>query len=254
MHLIIMVQWKHSVQKKTTIGQRRPTAAKKKDFGVQKVTANFKEIEQAEKQLEKDMANLKFAYQYINKKRELEGAKLKQSNSKKTEQMEYLGMGFGNRSGVSHSAMTDMQTIQQEGVITTRNVSLAPRNRDFFDDYEPAGFSSRSNYNISSPRNNDRYNDDSRKSNFHFVFFSLQRLNDDLFKPKSPSKNTDSFSADWEVIDQKTPTKEFESSGRHSSSYSNYGSSTANSAGYSSSSKLTTQSFTSYSEANGGDA
>ncbi|CAF1389007.1 unnamed protein product, partial [Rotaria sordida] len=213
-----------------------------KDFGVQKVTANFKEIEQAEKQLEKDMANLKFAYQDINKKRELEGAKLKQSNSKKTEQMEYLGMGFGNRSGVSHSAMTDMQTIQQEGVTTTRNVSLAPRNRDFFDDYEPAGFSSRSNYNISSPRNNDRYNDDSRK------------LNDDLFKPKSPSKNTDSFSADWEVIDQKTPTKEFESSGRHSSSYSNYGSSTANSAGYSSSSKSTSQSFTSYSEANGGDA
>ncbi|CAF4333812.1 unnamed protein product, partial [Rotaria sordida] len=42
-------------------------------------------------------ANLKFAYQDINKKRELEGAKLKQSNSKKTEQMEYLGMGFGNR-------------------------------------------------------------------------------------------------------------------------------------------------------------
>ncbi|CAF4099769.1 unnamed protein product [Rotaria sp. Silwood1] len=80
------------------------------------------------------------------------------------------------------------------------------------------------------------------------------RLNDDLFKPKSLSKNTDSFSADWEVIDRKTPTKEFESSGRHSSSYSNYGSSTANSAGYSSSSKSTTQSFTSYSEANGGDA
>jgi hypothetical protein len=42
--------------------------------------------------------------------------------------------------------MTDMQTIQQEGLTTTRNVSLAPRNRDFFEDYEPAGFSSRSKY------------------------------------------------------------------------------------------------------------
>ena len=43
--------------------------------------------------------------------------------------------------------MTDMQTIQQEGVTTTRNVSLAPRSRDFFDDFEPAGFSSnRSKY------------------------------------------------------------------------------------------------------------
>jgi len=42
--------------------------------------------------------------------------------------------------------MTDMQTIQQEGLTSTRNVSLAPRNRDFFDDFEPAGFSSRSKY------------------------------------------------------------------------------------------------------------
>jgi hypothetical protein len=42
--------------------------------------------------------------------------------------------------------MTDMQTIQQEGVTTTRNVSLAPRNREFFDDFETPGFSSRSKY------------------------------------------------------------------------------------------------------------
>jgi len=42
--------------------------------------------------------------------------------------------------------MTDMQTIQQEGVTTTRNVSLAPKPRDFFDDYNAPGFSSRSKY------------------------------------------------------------------------------------------------------------
>jgi ADP-ribosylation factor GTPase-activating protein 2/3 len=154
--------------KKTTIGQRRAPVAKKKGFGAQKVTTDFKEIErnvqeqekqrehqvhlelktreETQKQLEKDMANLKFAYQDINKQRDAEEAKLKQSNPKKAEQMERLGMGFGNRSGVSHSAMTDMQTIQQEGVTTTRNVSLAPRNRDFFDDFEPAGFGSRSKY------------------------------------------------------------------------------------------------------------
>jgi len=42
----------------------------------------------------------------------------------------------------------------------------------------------------------------------------------------------DSFNADWEVIDRKTPTKDFGSSGTNSSSYSNYGSSTANSGGY----------------------
>ena len=58
------------------------------------------------------------------------------------------------------------------------------------------------------------------------------RLDDDLFKPKSSSKTTDTFSADWEIIDRKTPTKDFGSSGNNNSSSSNYGSSTANSGGY----------------------
>jgi hypothetical protein len=42
--------------------------------------------------------------------------------------------------------MTDMQTIQQEGVTTTRNISFTTKNRDFFDDFNPSGFSSRSKY------------------------------------------------------------------------------------------------------------
>jgi hypothetical protein len=63
---------------------------------------------------------------------------------------------------------------------------------------------------------------------FHFFY----RLDDDLFKPKSSSKNMDSFSADWEVIDQKTSTKDFGSSGASNSSYSNYGNSSGNSGGY----------------------
>lgn len=42
-------------------------------------------------------ATLKFAYQDINKQREEEQAKLKKSNPQKAEQMERLGMGFGNR-------------------------------------------------------------------------------------------------------------------------------------------------------------
>ncbi|CAF1680771.1 unnamed protein product, partial [Rotaria sordida] len=124
--------------KKSTIGQRRAPQPKKKGFGAQKVSTDFKEIErnvqeqekireqqtnleiknreETEKQLEKQMAGLKFVYQDLSKQREVEETKLKQSNPQKAEQMERLGMGFGNRTGVSHSAMTDMQTIQQEGV------------------------------------------------------------------------------------------------------------------------------------------
>ncbi|CAF1315884.1 unnamed protein product [Adineta steineri] len=230
--------------KKSTIGQRRAPASKKKGFGAQKVSTDFKELErnvqeqekyreqqahlelknreETEKQMEKQMAHMKFAYQDMNKQRDIEEAKLKVSNPKKAEQMERLGMGFGNRTGVSHSAMTDMQTIQQEGVTTTRNISLAPRNRDFFDEFEPAGFSSRS------------------------------KPDDDLFKPKSSSKGMDSFSADWEVADRKASPTDFRSSGTNSSSYSNYGNSNMNSGDYSS--KSTNQSSTSYSKANDGDA
>ena len=40
---------------------------------------------------------MKFAYQDMNKQRDIEEAKLKQSNPQKAEQMERLGMGFGNR-------------------------------------------------------------------------------------------------------------------------------------------------------------
>ena len=40
---------------------------------------------------------MKFAYQDLNKQREAQEAKLKQSNPQKAEQMERLGMGFGNR-------------------------------------------------------------------------------------------------------------------------------------------------------------
>ncbi len=76
--------------------------------------------------------------------------------------------------------MTDMQTIQQEGVTTTRNVSLATKNREFFDDYNTSGFSSRSkyeqflfikkisfklfsSYDISNSGDNDRYDENYRK-------------------------------------------------------------------------------------------
>ena len=40
---------------------------------------------------------MKFVYQDIDKQREIEEAKLKQSNPMKAEQMERLGMGFVNR-------------------------------------------------------------------------------------------------------------------------------------------------------------
>jgi ADP-ribosylation factor GTPase-activating protein 2/3 len=40
---------------------------------------------------------MKFVYQDLSSQREVQEAKLKQSNPQKAEQIERLGMGFGNR-------------------------------------------------------------------------------------------------------------------------------------------------------------
>lgn len=109
-----------------------------KGLGAQKVNTDFKEIERAmqeqeknkeleisrqiknkeeqEKQLEKQLASMKLAYNNMDKQREKEEAKLMQSDPKKAQQLERLGMAAGTRStGISHSAISDMQIIQQEG-------------------------------------------------------------------------------------------------------------------------------------------
>lgn len=88
---------------------------------------------------------------------------MKQTDPKKAQQMERLGMGFSNRSyvaisyfmtnvnvcvcfsrGISHSAISDMKTIEQEGVVdkkpTVPSSSRGSMESDFFDDFQ-SGFS-----------------------------------------------------------------------------------------------------------------
>ena len=157
---------------KSNILQKKPAQAKKKGLGAQKVSTDFKEIERAmleqeknkelelqqqaktkeeqEKQLEKQMASMKLAYNNIDKQREKEEAKLMQSDPKKAQQLERLGMAVGTRSvGISHSAVSDMQIIQQEGVSgkstsNNYNQSFASKNKDFFDEMD-SHFQSSSN-------------------------------------------------------------------------------------------------------------
>lgn len=73
----------------------------------QQAHLEVKNREEASKQMEKQMANLKFVYQDVGKQRDIEEAKLKQSNPKKAEQMERLGMGFGNRRYTLSVSMID---------------------------------------------------------------------------------------------------------------------------------------------------
>jgi ADP-ribosylation factor GTPase-activating protein 2/3 len=124
-----------------TIGTRKPAANKKslggkKGLGAQKVTTNFMELEsealrkESEKermltalsaqqtltaeQEDKKMASLKLAYQDLSVDEKKRSEKMKNLDPKKREQMERLGMGTVGTRGVSHSVLSDMQTIKQE--------------------------------------------------------------------------------------------------------------------------------------------
>lgn len=189
-----------SVEFKSTIIQKKQPQAKKKGLGAQKVNADFKEIERVmaeqernkeqeiqqaaknkeeqEKQMEKQMASMKLAYNNLDKQREKEEAKLMQTDPKKAKQLERLGMAAGTRqSGISHSAVSDMQIIQQEGdsrvgigsnQSNSQPSSVYGKGKDFFDDMDNEfGFKSKKN-------------------------------EDDLFKSFSSSK-----SSEWVVVDDK---------------------------------------------------
>lgn len=195
--------------------KKAPT--KKKGLGAQKVTTDFKEIErvmaeqernkeleqiqitkdkeQAEKDMEKQMATMKLAYNKIDKQRVNEQAKLA-NDPKKAEQLERLGMAVGSRSsGISHSALNDMQIIQQEGD------SRGSRNN---------GFSSQSNNQPSSAfgsKNRDFFDD--MDSQFGYSKFGSgnydQREDDDEFfkgfgKSSSSSSNNKN---DWVIVEDK---------------------------------------------------
>jgi ADP-ribosylation factor GTPase-activating protein 2/3 len=195
-------------QIKSSILQKKAPPPKKKGLGAQKVNANFNEIErgiqeqerlreqeqqdmmksreESEKQAQKQMASMKLAYDNLDKQREKEEIKLKQQDPKKAQQLERLGMAAGNRSsGISHSALNDMQIIQQEGVFNTKQ-TMPSSKKDFFDDFE-SNFSSKLSMSNSS---SNRFNDE----NMDFRGFDS--------KPVA-SKNQSSKFDDWVQIDDK---------------------------------------------------
>ncbi|XP_076444728.1 ADP-ribosylation factor GTPase-activating protein 2-like isoform X6 [Babylonia areolata] len=150
--------------RKTLIGAKKAPAGKKgKGLGAQRVKANFTEIEnraqQADKEREefvknqaiqeaktqeeqeKQMASMRLAYQDMSLQRKKQEEKIKATDPKKAEQLERLGMGFISNKGISHSALSDMQTIKQEAPSRSRNSDRdyyssrsSNRDRDFFED------------------------------------------------------------------------------------------------------------------------
>ncbi|NWX88363.1 ARFG3 protein, partial [Nothoprocta ornata] len=140
---------------------KKGLGAKKGGLGAQKVSSqSFNEMEkQAQavdkmkehedlhigKKTEKEeplVSSLRLAYRDLDIKTKDE--KLNLSDKKKSE-LERLGIGFGsNRSGISHSVISDMQTIEQE------SPTIAKPKKKYSDEVEDSYFSSSSRYYDSS--------------------------------------------------------------------------------------------------------
>jgi len=164
--------------RKSTIGQRRPAAklgARKLGggLGAQKVKKDFSEIErqaeqadmmrteaeqakqeevkQSAEERDRQLANVRLAYQDLSVQQKKQSDKLKNMDPKKAEQMERLGMGFGaaGGGGYGHSSFSDMQTIDQgtpasDSSAFTRSEKFGRKRDDLLDDFEHVGFTSSS--------------------------------------------------------------------------------------------------------------
>uniref|UniRef100_A0A8B9HVH2 ADP-ribosylation factor GTPase-activating protein 2 n=1 Tax=Astyanax mexicanus TaxID=7994 RepID=A0A8B9HVH2_ASTMX len=131
-----------------------PQLGAKKGLGAQKVSSkSFSEVEkqaqvaekmreeqaaEAKKQAEESIvASMRLAYKELEIDRKIEEKKLQNMEGKKREQAERLGMGFGSRSVVSHSVMSEMQVIEQETPVGTKSSS-----RSKLDMFDEPGFTS----------------------------------------------------------------------------------------------------------------
>ncbi|KAM8707948.1 hypothetical protein ACLKA7_014988 [Drosophila subpalustris] len=91
----------------------------------------------AEEEME-TVASMRLAYQDLSLQKTREEAKLKSIDPAKAKQMERLGMGFNLRgSDVAHSALSDMETLQQSAApkTSTQSKLAALENDNFFNDH-----------------------------------------------------------------------------------------------------------------------
>ncbi|XP_056373746.1 ADP-ribosylation factor GTPase-activating protein 3 isoform X2 [Hyla sarda] len=152
-----------SLFKKKPGPAKKGLGAKKAGLGAQKVSSkSFSEIEKQAQNIDKikeqELSNvskkteepivssLRLAYKEMEIQKQKDDEKMKNLPAKKKAEAERLGMGFGNRSGISHSVLAEMQTIEQEAPRTSK-----PK-KTYHDDGPDDFFSStRSRYSSDPP-------------------------------------------------------------------------------------------------------
>uniref|UniRef100_A0A069DV47 Putative gtpase-activating protein n=1 Tax=Panstrongylus megistus TaxID=65343 RepID=A0A069DV47_9HEMI len=191
-------QQKHIIGSRKVNPRRSGIGCKKSGgLGAQKITINFADIEK-EAQLAgelKEEANppvspipeaeseqigsMRLVYEDLSLRQKKEEEKIKSVDASKAKQMERLGMGFTGRSGVSHSALSDMKTIQQENVSKQKT----PERDD--DDFFELDFSLSSN--LSSEFQNSR--NASVSKNISFLFGERKELKSTTFCEDIPPRS-----------------------------------------------------------------
>ncbi|KAK4885893.1 hypothetical protein RN001_002164 [Aquatica leii] len=188
---------------KPTIGVRKMQpkkpglGTKKSGLGATKVKTNFADLEReatlveesrlrmqeenakaaalSSQEQEERNAAVRLAYKDLGVEQQKREEQLKKVDPRKAEQMERLGMGFHTKSGVSHSVLNDMQTIEQENLHTSGNLSSLGKLRlsetdNFFDEFSyGSGFSMNRNSNTGFGSTKDSFYTDNSSSKDSWV-------------------------------------------------------------------------------------
>ncbi|KAG9468238.1 ADP-ribosylation factor GTPase-activating protein 3 isoform X3 [Eleutherodactylus coqui] len=184
-----------SIIKKKPGPAKKGLGAKKAGLGAQKVSGkSFNEIEKqaqaVDKIKEQEMANLsrkaeepivsslRLAYKDLEIQKQKDDEKMKNLPAKKKAEAERLGMGFGNRSGISHSVLSEMQTIEQEAP-----KSIKPKKIYHEDDQDDFFFGG-------SSSSRSRYRDDPPEL-VSSSFLSWDERSDDFWKKETSNNDFD---------------------------------------------------------------